>query len=481
MTKKQKANHSSSNLRSYLHLKFIIIYAIFGFLCLFITATLTSGLVYNNLKKHTTRTLYKNATSMADDYLSGYFTEELTISDIQKHLEGMRAYTQASIWFVDKNGDLITFATPDSSERPPQMIEDFNPAENGSNTYQEGTYHDYFEETVLTIITPVIQGYSPKGYLLVHLPTADLEAEHAALMIPMYLTLAIIYLLSFMILLGLHFIVYRPLRKITEAATEYAAGNLDYEIPVNSQDEIGYLSASLNFMSTQLRDMEEYQKKFIANVSHDFRSPLTSIKGYVEAMSDGIIPPEMQEKYLKIILFETERLTALTRDLLELNQYDTKDLLLNKTSFDIHEIIKHTAASFEGTCTQKQISIELLLDTKHLLVYADQQKIQQVFYNLIDNAIKFSEPNSSIMVETTERGDKVHISVKDYGIGIPREALNKIWERFYKSDASRGKDKKGTGLGLAIVKEALQAHNENINVISTEGVGTEFTFSLPKG
>lgn len=418
---------------------------------------------------------------MADDYLSGYFTESLSISAIQKHLDGLCSYTQASVWFVDKNGELITFAIPDNAERPPQVITDFNPAENGSNTYQEGNYHDYFDETVLTIITPVIQGYSPKGYLLVHLPMTDLDAEHASLMLPMYLTLAIIYLLSFMILLGLHFIVYRPLRKITEAATEYAAGNLDYEIPVNSQDEIGYLSASLNFMSTQLRDMEEYQKKFIANVSHDFRSPLTSIKGYVEAMSDGIIPPEMQEKYLKIILFETERLTALTQDLLELNQYDTKDLLLNKTVFDIHEIIKHTAASFEGTCTQKQISIELLLDTKHLRVYADKQKIQQVFYNLIDNAIKFSEPDSSIVVETTERGDKVHISVKDYGIGIPRESLNKIWDRFYKTDSSRGKDKKGTGLGLAIVKEALQAHNENINVISTEGVGTEFTFSLPKG
>jgi signal transduction histidine kinase len=233
-------------------------------------------------------------------------------------------------------------------------------------------------------------------------------------------------------------------------------------------------------MSSQLRDIEEYQKKFIANVSHDFRSPLTSIKGYVEAMADGIIPPEMQDKYLKIILFETERLTALTQDLLALNEYDTKHLLLNKESFDIHEVIKNTAASFEGTCTQKKISIELLFETKHLNVIADKQKIQQVFYNLIDNAIKFSEPDSSITVETTERGDKVHISIKDYGIGIPRDALNKIWDRFYKTDASRGKDKKGTGLGLAIVKEALQAHNENINVISTEGVGTEFTFSLPK-
>ena len=232
-------------------------------------------------------------------------------------------------------------------------------------------------------------------------------------------------------------------------------------------------------MSSQLKDMEDYQKKFVANVSHDFRSPLTSIKGYVEAMADGTIPPEMQGKYLNIILFETERLTDLTRDLLTLNEFDTKDLLLDKTDFDIHEVIRNTAASFEGTCTAKKISIELLLATRTLYVHADRHKIQQVLYNLLDNAIKFSNPESTITIETTPRGDKVYTSVKDYGIGIPKSSINKIWERFYKSDLSRGKDKKGTGLGLSIVKEIIQAHNENINVISTEGVGTEFIFSLP--
>lgn len=480
MAKNQRTNYSTSNLRSFLHLKFIILYAVFGFLCLFITATLTSELIYSRLKENTTKTLYKNATIMATDYLPRYFSGAVNIPDIRSHLDGMRSYTQSAVWFVDKEGTLIVASVPDSYPNAPAQIKEFDPAESGSNTYQEGTYHDYFEENVLTVITPVTQGFSPKGYLLVHQSTADLEAQHNSVMQTVYLTLGILYALSFMILLGFHFFVYRPLRKITEAATEYAAGNLDYEIPVRTQDEIGYLSASLNFMSLQLRDIEEYQKKFVANVSHDFRSPLTSIKGYVSAMADGIIPPEMQEKYLKIILFETDRLTALTQDLLALNEYDTKHLLLNKEAFDIHEVIKNTAASFEGTCIQKKISIELLFETKRLMVFADKQKIQQVFYNLIDNAIKFSDPDSSITVETTERGDKVHISVKDYGIGIPRESLNKIWDRFYKIDSSRGKDKKGTGLGLAIVKEALQAHNENINVISTEGVGTEFAFSLPK-
>ena len=236
----------------------------------------------------------------------------------------------------------------------------------------------------------------PTDYLMIHKYASDTQDLQSMLMRAVYITLIVIFLLSFVILLGFQFFVYRPLHKITEAATQYASGNLDYEIPVRTEDEMGYLSASLNYMSSQLKDIEDYQKKFVAIVSHDFRSPLTSIKGYVEAMADGTIPPEMHEKYLKIILFETERLTDLTRDLLTLNEFDNKNMLLNREKFDIHEVIKNTAASFEGTCTQKKISIELLLATKHLPVYADKRKIHQVLYNLLDNAIKFSDPESTV-------------------------------------------------------------------------------------
>ncbi len=204
-----------------------------------------------------------------------------------------------------------------------------------------------------------------------------------------------------------------------------------------------------------------------------------SIKGYVEAMLDGTIPMEFQEKYLNIILFETERLNKLTTSLLELNKYGKRGIMLDITKFDVNHTIKMTAQTFEGVCKEKRLSFELILTGQTLYAFADMDKIQRVIYNLIDNAIKFSPADSVITVETTVKNEKIFISVKDRGIGIPKESIGKIWERFYKSDASRGKDKKGTGLGLAIVKEIIQAHKENINVISTEDVGTEFIFSLP--
>ena len=467
-------------MRSTLYLKFILLYIILGFLSLFTVSALSSPLVTDYLEKDAAGTLYQSASLMSTDYLPKYFSEETSVTDVYTQLKGMSSYLESTVWFVEKDGSMIASAHTKDVTSVPSSIEDFNPVEVGGRQYMTGTYHDYFNEEVITVIVPVTQQFSTKGYLLIHKSYRYVEEWKDFFIHRLLIMVLCVYLFSFIILLGIHFFIYRPLRKITEAATQYASGNLEVVIPVNSQDEMGYLSASLNYMSAQLKDMEDYQKKFVANVSHDFRSPLTSIKGYVEAMADGTIPAEMQDKYLKIILFETERLTDLTKDLLTLNEFDTKHLLLNKTDFDIQQLIRDTAASFEGICTDKHISIDLLFASRTLMVYADSRKIQQVLYNLLDNAIKFSDLDSSITIETTERGEKAYISVKDNGIGIPRQSLGKIWERFYKTDLSRGKDKKGTGLGLSIVKEIIQAHNENINVISTEGVGTEFVFSLPK-
>ena len=473
-------NKTPSHTGSTLRLKILAIYIIFGFLAIFTTSILVSGYALDKFTDYTASRLYKSANVTASQYLPKYFNETISLSEVRTQLSGIESYTDAAVWLVDAEGNLICSKSPDDYPDAPSVIPDFDPTEYVGSIWQKSDYHGCFTEDVITVIAPVTQDFTTKGYLLIHQNLDEINALQNALLQRVYIALIIIYLLSFMIFLAFELLVHRPLVEITQAATQYASGNLNYEIPIRTSDEMGYLSASLNYMSSQLRDMENYQKKFVANVSHDFRSPLTSIKGYVEAMADGTIPPEMQSKYLNIILFETERLTDLTRDLLELNAFDTQELLLNRESFDIHDVIRSTAASFEGTCTQKKISIELVLATRHLSVFADKHKIQQVLYNLIDNAIKFSDPDSIITVETTERGEKVFVSVKDNGVGIPRDSLNKIWERFYKTDSSRGKDKIGTGLGLSIVKESIQAHGENINVISTEGVGSEFTFTLPK-
>jgi signal transduction histidine kinase len=300
------------------------------------------------------------------------------------------------------------------------------------------------------------------------------------LLLCLYLLFALMYLPSGLMLLFYYIRVHRPLQEITKGAAEYAGGNLSYRIPVESVDEMGYLANTLNYMSDKLNENGEFQRDFISNVSHDFRSPLTSIKGYATAMLDGTIPVESQERYLKIIESETDRLDKLTQSLLTLNDLDIKKRALTWKQFNINDMIRATTAVFEGSCQKHNIHLELKLSEADLSANADEEQIQQVLYNLLDNAIKFSPDNSCIVLETSRKANTIFVSVEDHGCGIPNDCLSKIWTRFYKTDSSRGKDRNGTGLGLSIVKEILRAHDQQIDVVSTEGVGTKFIFTLEK-
>ncbi len=459
-----------------LYYKFILGYLLFGFLGFATIATVSSDLTYDYLIEQKAEALYNEATMIADNCSKVYEGKHLDLETAYPQLEAVAAYLEANIWILDHNGVI----TADSSRRKAGItIEGFDPIAQGNKLYSIGRYYNLFSGDVLSVSAPITGNMNTYGYIVIHLPISVVKAEQNGFLNIVYITSAIIFGLSLIILLIFTRIVYFPLKKITYAANEYAAGNLSHDIHISSQDEIGYLASTLNYMSHELDEMEEYQRKFIANVSHDFRSPLTSIKGYLEAILDGTIPPELYKKYLGIIISETERLNKLTQGMLTLNSLDSKGYL-SRTNFDINRTIKDTAATFEGTCDAKGITFDLTFSDSIQMVYADLGKIQQVLYNLIDNAIKFSHEDSVIYIQTSVRYEKVFVSVKDTGIGIPKDSIKKIWERFYKNDTSRGKDKKGTGLGLAIVKEIIQSHGENIDVVSTEGVGTEFIFSLPK-
>lgn len=465
-------------MRRTLYLKLLTGYVAFGILAFLTITTFTTRETYRYLREQEADNLYREAKTIASSYAASYYQSTMTLSDVHSHLAAMDAYLDAPIWIVSPQGKILIDSRKEPGESFDQ-IEPFDIASFGTRYYQIGTFFDTLSVDSLTVYAPIIIRYRVMGYVLIHMPLTEVVHYGDGFLNIAYKSLAIIFLCAFVVLLLFTWTVYLPLRRITAAADEYSSGNFDARIDLHSNDEIGYVAASLNYMAAELNTLEEDQRKFVANISHDFRSPLTSIKGYIEAIMDGTIPPELQERYLNIILVETERLNKLTASMLELNKYGSHGTMLDVSNFDINNIIKMTVQSFEGTCTQKKISFALILTGQQLYVAVDMSKIQQVLYNLVDNAIKFSHADSTITIETTERNDKVFVSIKDTGIGIPKDSLKKIWERFYKTDASRGKDKKGTGLGLSIVKEIIQAHNENINVISTEGVGTEFIFTLP--
>ena len=465
-------------MRKTLYLKFVLGYLIFGFFGFLVVATFVSSMTLEHLKREKADSLYKEATLIANTYASDLYSSNVSLEEVKKQLNALSTYLSSQIWIINPSGRIImTTETPLDVEHE-SRVENFDSTITAGSFYTVGDFFGCFQQEMLSVFAPITSNFKVQGYVVIHIPMADIRASSESLLNISYIMLVIFFLLSLIILIFFTEMVYLPLRKITAATEQYAAGNLHYAFQVDSEDEIGYLAASLSLMASEIARAEDNQKKFIANVSHDFRSPLTSIKGYLEAMLDGTIPPELHEKYLGIVLNETERLTKLTNSLLTLNNLNMKGMILEKSVFDLNSVIRSTAASFEGTCQQKHIGIELLLTGDRMPVLADKSKIEQVLYNLLDNAIKFSHPDSAIRIETNEKHGKVFVSVKDSGIGIPKDSLRLIFDRFYKTDLSRGKDKKGTGLGLSIAQSIVSMMDGSIQVESEVNKGSKFTVTI---
>lgn len=466
-------------MKKTLYLKFCLAYLIFGIFGFVVIAVFISGLTLEHLRREKADALYREATLIANTYASDLYDNNTSLDTVKKQLDALDTYLDARIWIMNPSGRMILDSRKPVNVENEIIIDNFDPTITVGSYYIIGDFFQSFDEDMLSVFAPITSDYEVKGYVVIHYSMQQLKLAKENLLKISYITFLLLFLLSGIILIFFTEAVYRPLRKITTATEQYASGNMHYELQVESNDEMGYLASILSFMAGEIAKSEDNQKKLVANVSHDFRSPLTSIKGFLEAMQDGTVPPEMYPKYIGIVLNETDRLIKLTNSLLTLNNLNTKGMILEKKIFDLNRIIRDTSTAFEPVCIEKKIAIELVLTGDIMYVNADMGKIQQVLYNLLDNAIKFSPTNSIIKIETYEKHNKVFVSVKDHGIGIPKENLKQIWNRFYKTDLSRGKDKKGTGLGLSITKEIIRSHNEQINVVSTEGVGTEFVFSLP--
>ncbi|MBQ4536278.1 MAG: GHKL domain-containing protein [Lachnospiraceae bacterium] len=439
--------------------------------------TIGLDIMQGKMLSRTKEELYRDGTNYVSDYLLDYYGKNVNTKELSMQFELLGSMTDARIWMVSNNGRIVMDSA--GTAIGCSLLE--SDASFFEKTFQENVYfREIMLEPMLCVSVPVIHEYSNKGYLVLLREMESIEEESIY-----YLDFAnIAYLIFQPVFLVVLLLIYRmtgvPVKRMAEAAKRFSRGNFKEPLELKVSEEYRELGNTIQYMGDKLRNADDAQRKFVSNVSHDFRSPLTSIKGYIEAIKDGTIPPELQEKYLDIVIFETERLTKLTSNLLELNSFDDNGIILHKTEFDINQMIKQIALSFEGTFKKKKLVLNLVFSAKEQFVKADMDKIQQVLYNLIDNAVKFSNQDSSIRITTEEKGNKVMIAVKDKGIGIPKESQGRIWERFYKTDSSRGKDKKGTGLGLSIVKEIITAHEENISVVSTEGVGTEFIFSLPR-
>ncbi len=275
----------------------------------------------------------------------------------------------------------------------------------------------------------------------------------------------------------------KPLSEIVTAAKSYSKGKFDQKIEVVGQDEVAELATAINDMAESLSHMEEVRNSFLGNVSHDLRTPMTTIAGFVDGILDGTIPPEKHEYYLNIISTEVRRLSRLVNTLLEVSRIEN-GTDLKSAEFNLSETARTVLISLESKISEKNLDIEFNSGDTDVTVFADHDSIHRVVFNLMDNAVKFTPEGGSVSINISTVSDgrkkrKALFAIRNTGDGIPKEELSHLFERFYKTDRSRGLDKSGTGLGLYIAKTVLTNHGEDLNVRSVEGEFTEFAFTLP--
>ena len=412
---------------------------------------------------------------------------------LETFLDSYSDYTNAVIWVVNTDAQIWMMAGEDKIPDVMEKIRDApgryslkDPKQyqkvllgNEGSIKEIGNFYGLFEESEwLTIEKPFIYKGEILGAVYLHTKIPEISKAVTTIFKFFILSVAVAILISIVLVYVFSLRLSRPLKQINNAAKLIANGQFDKRLDIRSEDEIGELAVSFNNMASALQNLEEMRRGFIANVSHELRTPMTSISGFVEGILDGTIPQERQDEYLAIVKDETKRLSRLTSDLLDLARMEAGEVKLNPLNFNINELIRRCIIKLETLITNKDIEIEACFQEEEMYVNADVDSIERVIINLVHNAIKFVPHNGKIVLSTSRYKNKVLVSVEDNGIGIDSSEIGLIWDRFYKSDKSRSKEKGGTGLGLAIVKNIINEHKQEIWVTSELGKGTKFSFTL---
>ena len=320
------------------------------------------------------------------------------------------------------------------------------------------------------------------GLVMVSVPTADTTAVLNKLA-NLYLNTAfVVVLLSALAALAYADRSSRPLREMAKAANDFGHGNLEARVRVEDSysEETRDLAVAFNNMASSLQKSEYQRQEFVANVSHELKTPMTTISGYVDGILDGTIPPERQNHYLQIVSDETKRLSRLVRSMLDISQLQDEKGMPDekKMNFDMEECAGLALVNFEKKINDKHINVQVDMPEHPVYTFTNQDAVTQVVYNLVDNAVKFCPEGGTLGLTIKEGGGKAYVSVSNDGETIPAEELPLVFDRFHKLDKSRSKNRDGWGLGLYIVKTIVCSHGENISVTSRDGK-TEFTFTMP--
>lgn len=477
------------------------------YLTAFVIIIFVSFAILSSIITSMIHTFVSNETEDNLEHTGSVIVELLTdhhIEDMAKHIYEIEMIVipvvsfdnQFDILITDKSGKVLlsTLNMPDGvNSRPGTNITDGlgniklssfseKATEEGVKLCHHGNLDGYLDEQSIVYATPVATDTEITGYILTLSSTAK-EDGLVSITRRVVINNSIWVMLAAFI--ATYFITERivhPLRNMTNATKKFGKGDFSARVTVYGNDEVAELARAFNNMADSLESLEKMRNSFLANISHDLRTPMTTIAGFIDGINSGAIPPEKHEYYLGVISAEVHRLSRLVSQILDVSRLESGERKFNFTDFDVAEVARLILISFEQKIEDKRLDVEFETEFDSMLVHADQDAIYQVLYNLCHNAIKFSREGGKFRIAISRVAiGKIRVSVYDEGQSISAEDSKMVFDRFYKTDKSRGLDKSGVGLGLYICKTIIDAHGEFIGVDSVENESCEFYFTLKEG
>lgn len=489
----------SSNKKSSFFLKYFLTFSSIVLASFFILGLALMIFVGSFMTNEILTTTQNNAKQLADTtsrLLSSQYVYENpdgTVMVLCKNIELMADSSQSDVFICNADGEVIVCA---------DVISGFNTANQKNCPYHEGysipkvyidevqeesvlefsTLGNVYNERCSVAIEPVYVHGQYLGFCVVATPYSGIIAETLGSIFVMFLLSAAIALA--IITIVVYFMtakIAKPIRNLETATTRYAEGDFSYRVPeLHSNDELSSLITKFNAMAGSLSALEDSRRSFVANVSHEFKTPMTTIGGFINGILDGTIPEEKQSYYLNIVSSEIDRLSRMVNMMLNISKIETGNITMTIDSFDISQKLVSTFLGFEQLISEKDIEIDGFDELSSMPVRGDSAMLEQAIYNLTDNAVKFTDNGGKISVHVSRDKKNVYFAITNTGKGIPEKDIDKVFDRFYKVDRSRSTDVKSTGLGLYLVKSIINLHHGTITVESVPDKFTRFTVKLPQ-
>ena len=449
-------------------------------MAIYVTSAIVTGLILfgflGNYFVERQEENLKNIANEAADITVSLAQTRASGETFKASIDSIATSTETEIFIVDENAEVVISSIEGYTGN---LKESFTKGmlEGKSETFR-GVIGRNSKTNMLAVSQPIKHNGEVVGGVLVSIPMPEISKAKGDVFKHFFWSVCIVAVAVGVLVYFLARKIAKPISKLNDAAKSIAKGNFKKRVEIDDIEEIGELGETFNEMAESIEQFENTRNSFVANISHDLRTPMTTITGFVQGILDGTIPEEKHEWYLSIVLDESKRLSRIVSDLLDISKLGQGSFDLELRDFDINELVRLTVIKFEKKITDKDIMLSVEFDKDSVLVNADKDAISRVLTNLLDNAIKFTNEKGFIDIRVGTKNGKSYVSIQNSGLGIVEEDLKHIFDRFYKTDKSRSLDKNGAGLGLYIVKSIIQAHGERVWAESVQDEFARFSFTM---